>query len=103
QQPCVEPAEQSSDVQVQVDPAATLMPCYVHGHEQGGDPLMAGGEEEQSRRIESAVAELDYFDDWLNNVYRKGFLEILRDYEEQGLPLQQQPCVEPAEQSSDVQ
>ncbi|ONM62946.1 hypothetical protein ZEAMMB73_Zm00001d000335 [Zea mays] len=103
QQPCIEPAEQSSDVQVQVDPAATLMPCYVHGHEQGGDPLMAGGEEEQSRRIESAVAELDYFDDWLNNVYRKGFLEILRDYEEQGLPLQQQPCVEPAEQSSDVQ
>jgi hypothetical protein len=99
-----QPAEQSSDVhvQVQVDPAATLTPCYVHGHEQGGDPLMAGGEEEQRRRVESPEPELD-FDDLLNNIDWKGLLEILGDDEEQGLPLQQQPCVEPAEQSSDVQ
>ncbi|AQK41475.1 hypothetical protein ZEAMMB73_Zm00001d024558 [Zea mays] len=97
QQPCAEPAKQSSDVQVHVDPAATLMP-YVHGHEQGEDSMMVGGEEEQRRRIEEAFNVDDLFD--VNNVDWKALLEMLGDDEEQGLPLQQQPRAEPAAEQS---
>ncbi|AQK41492.1 Putative NAC domain transcription factor superfamily protein [Zea mays] len=98
QQPYAEPAKQSSDVQVYVDPAATLMPSNVHGHEQGGGSMMVGGEEEQRRRIEEGFNVDDLFD--VNNVDRKALLEMLEDDEEQGLPLQQQPRAEPAAEQS---
>ena len=92
QQPCAEPAKQSS-VQVQVDPAATLMPSNVHGHEQGRDSMMVGGEEEQRRRIEEQVSVDDLLD--VNNVDWKALLDMLEDDEEQ-----QQPCAEPAAEQS---
>ncbi|AQK39381.1 hypothetical protein ZEAMMB73_Zm00001d023489 [Zea mays] len=97
QQPCAEPAKQSS-VQVQVDPAATLMPSNVHGHEQGRDSMMVGGEEGQRRRIEEQVSVDDLLD--VNNVDWKALLDMLEDDEEQGLPQQQQPCAEPAAEQS---